>query len=510
MAKDNLKNREFVDQIDLASGHSLIAGFKPSILTPTQISEKLADHVKNMDLQRLGLFDMSSPNYTTYYPDVTAADLNPTDDEFIEPTFRLISAAIVHKQWNPIDFGGKGVLKSTMNLLVGQTVNPDHETPVGNALGAVKDVFWQKELTTVNEGKEIIIPAGINGILKIDAKSNPRIARGILMDPPSIHSNSVTVRFKWTKSHSDMDDNEFWSKLATYDADGVLIRRIVTSVLSYHETSLVSHGADVFAQKIGDNGMIVNPKYSDAVYNLSATQTENTKGKKAFAWDWKNDTTSLSDNTTPNSISNNKPENHKTTSMKDIIALAALIGFTLDTDNEITEENFQEKFGNHLTSLKEVADKAVKLEADVTDAQTQVTELTTQVGDLTTENQSLLEKAPIADKALAAVKSRATELYTALQGDDAKEDDSMLAIIAEGNYTTATSLLASFEKQAEGKFQASCNTCKGTDISRASISLNADGIINPSDTPPGGNDDTPLSAAEIKSRLRDKKLKNKK
>ena len=502
-----LKAREFIDQIDLASGHSLIAGYKPSIVSHNELSKKLDNHIQNMDLEKFGLFDMSSPNYTTYYPDVTAKDINPTDDEFIEPTFRLISSAIVHKQWNPIDFGEKNVLKKTMNLLVGQTVNPDHETPVGNALGAVKEVFWQKEIKTTIEGKEVIIPAGINGILKIDAKSNPRIARGILMDPPSIHSNSVTVRFKWVKSHSDMEDNEFWNKLATYDDKGIMIRRIVTSVLSYHETSLVSHGADVFAQKIGDNGIIVNPKYSDAVYNLSATQIENTQGKKDFAFNWKSDITSLSEATTLNSLINNKSENNKSTSMKDIMALAALIGFTLDQDNGITEENFEAEFGK---SLKESADKIENLEAAKIIADTDKQTLTTQVVGLEAEIVTLKKKEGIADGALSAAKIRSKELYIALQGGEDKSDTSMLKVIEDADYLTATSLLASFEKQAEERFQATCNACQSTDINRASASLNSDGVILPKNGKGEEElDDKPTSRQSLKDKIATKK-KNKK
>lgn len=131
-------------------------------------------------------------------------------------------------------------------MLLGQTVNCDHETNIGNAIGAVSQVMWQE---SYKDG-HFTIPAGINGILKIDGKANPRIARGILMEPPSIHSNSVTVQFKWDKSHPGMEDGEFYQKLGTYDSKGEMVRRIVTEVVRYLETSLVSHGADSFAQRL--------------------------------------------------------------------------------------------------------------------------------------------------------------------------------------------------------------------------------------------------------------------
>ena len=159
--------------------------------------------------------------------------------------FRLLSETIVSKNWNPTDFGQNGVLKASMKMSLGQTVNCDHETNIGNAIGAVSQVMWQE---SYKDGS-FTIPAGIDGILKIDGKANPRIARGILMEPPSIHSNSVTVQFKWDKSHPQMEDNEFYQKLGTYDSKGVMVRRMVTEIVRYLETSLVSHGADSFAQK---------------------------------------------------------------------------------------------------------------------------------------------------------------------------------------------------------------------------------------------------------------------
>lgn len=75
------------------------------------------------------------------------------------------------------------------------------------------------------------------------------------MDPPSIHSNSVSVRFIWDKSHPNLDEDEFWNKLGTYDEKGNLICRVVKEIVSYYETSLVSHGADPFAQKIDEMGI---------------------------------------------------------------------------------------------------------------------------------------------------------------------------------------------------------------------------------------------------------------
>ena len=54
-----------------------------------------------------------------------------------------------------------------------------------------------------------------------------------------------------------------------FDDKGKLIQRIVNQILNYHETSIVSHGADPFAQKINDQGKINNPLYANDNYPLA-------------------------------------------------------------------------------------------------------------------------------------------------------------------------------------------------------------------------------------------------
>lgn len=249
----------YVDTMVLGNGHSILMSHVPN--HHEEISNRFFSEAKpNKDsIDQFGLFG-SGANYNTFYQDVDPEDLYPNDEEFIEPMFRLLSACIVSKNYMPTEFP-KNVLKDSMNLLVGQTVNCDHETDVANAIGSVKSVSWQESYTV--DG--VTIPAGINGVLKIDGKSNPRIARGINMDPPSIHSNSVTVQFEWKPSHRFEKEWEFYDKLGTIAEDGTMVRRIATRIISYKETSLVSHGADPFAQLIKDN-KINNPAYAGSVY----------------------------------------------------------------------------------------------------------------------------------------------------------------------------------------------------------------------------------------------------
>lgn len=308
MSKFTKKNKEHLDSMVIGQGHTIMAGYIPEAVGAQTFSENYYKW-KNPTPDTIAQFGFwgGDIDYNTYYPNLDKSELTPKDEEFIEPMFRLLSETIVSKNWNPTDFGQNGVLKASMKMLLGQTVNCDHETNIGNAIGAVSQVMWQE---SYKDGS-FTIPAGINGILKIDGKANPRIARGILMEPPSIHSNSVTVQFKWDKSHPQMEDNEFYQKLGTYDSKGVMVRRIVTEIVRYLETSLVSHGADSFAQKIGSDGKIINPTFAKRTW-ASYEEYRDDKSKQYFFTDYKSDLTSYQEkNDTQGSFNDNDAnDNH--------------------------------------------------------------------------------------------------------------------------------------------------------------------------------------------------------
>lgn len=308
MSKFTKKNKEHLDSMVIGQGHTIMAGYIPESVGAQAFSENYYKW-KTPTPDTIAQFGFwgGDIDYNTYYPNLDKSELTPKDEEFIEPMFRLLSETIVSKNWNPTDFGQNGVLKASMRMLLGQTVNCDHETNIGNAIGAVSQVMWQE---SYKDGS-FTIPAGINGILKIDGKANPRIARGILMEPPSIHSNSVTVQFKWDKSHPGMEDGEFYQKLGTYDSKGEMVRRIVTEVVRYRETSLVSHGADLFAQKIGEDGKIINPTFAKRTWS-SYEEYRDDKSKQYFFTDYKTDFNSFQEkDNTPDSFNDNgTQENH--------------------------------------------------------------------------------------------------------------------------------------------------------------------------------------------------------
>lgn len=472
------KNTQHLDSMVIGAGHTIMLGNVPdSVVKDNTHLLNLSDNIlawrgtTRESVEAYGLFG-SDIDYNTYYPNLDIKDLKPQEAEFINPMFRLLSATIVSKNYNPTDFSLPGVLKASMPLLLGQTVNCDHSTDIGNAIGAVSKVTWQEAYKADNG---FIIPSGINGILKIDGKANPRIARGILMDPPSIHSNSVTVQFKWEKSHPDMEDRDFYEKLGTYDAKGNMVRRMVTEIVRYMETSLVSHGADSFAQKIGDNGHIINPTYAQRAWGSYQEYNED-KSKQYFFYDIKQDVDSYqekSDDTQITLNNNGKRENiinnsnNKENMDKDLQEfLEKLFGANMLTLGEGKEATTEEAI-SLIQGL--VSDKA-SLTEQVENLTTEKTQLTEKITNLEAEVVSLKSNATIGETYIKSLRETAVANYKKMQGDKLDEKDPILTMLnAETTGpSTLEALNKSYEQRLSELFPVQCNKCGSKDVGRAS------------------------------------------
>lgn len=483
------------DVIILGAGHSIMLGHLPQSVGLSRFSADCFKPRNQESINSFGLFG-SDLNYHTYYPEVKPEEFKPKDEEFIEPVFRMLSEAIVSKGWYPVDFSKNGVLKESMNLLVGQTVNCDHSTDVGNAIGTVKEVYWQDSYTE----NGITIPAGINAVLKIDGKANPRIARGIMMDPPSIHSNSVTVRFLWEKSHPNMDDYEFYDKMGSYDKEGNLICKVATKILSYHETSLVSHGADPYAQKIGSNGKIINPVYANNQASFS-DKSANGNGKLIYTFnDFKNiGNVEVIHNTMAfnNELINNGPggqtkkqEENMNKELQEFIA--SLFGegmLSLGEGKQQTQEEAISLIKGLVASNSSLTTEVTQLKADKTSLEGEVAKLKGEIES----NKAMLE---IGTKHLSDVREKVTADYKKLMGQE-NLDESMITLISNADLNTLTSLGKSYTTQLEQKFPLKCNHCGSNDVSRSSS--------NPGD--PDKTEDTTSNASteDIVNAIRNKK-----
>lgn len=491
-------NPERMESMIIGSGHTIMAGFLPTGVEPQTFSENFYrwNHVSKESVEKLGLFG-SDIDYNTYYPNLTKEDLTPNADEFIEPVFRLLSATIVSKNWNPTDFSQPGVLKASMRMLLGQTVNCDHSTDIGNAIGSVSQVMWQEGYKDGN----FMIPAGINGVLKIDGKANPRIARGILMDPPSIHSNSVTVQFKWAKSHPDMDDRDFWDKLGTYDEKGNMIRKVVTEVVRYLETSLVSHGADSFAQKIGEDGKIINPEFAKRTWTSFSEYQEDTK-KAYYFTDFKEDINSYQEN-------NDTPQNNINTNNQ----------LNNNTMNKELKEFLEKLFGDNLLSLAEgqevsteLALSAVQslvngkktLETKITNLTTEKDQLTEQITQKDAEIANLTAMSTVGKNYIASLREEVVGNYKKLKGDKADETIVTMLNAETTGLQTLISLNKDYKAQLEEKFPLTCSKCGSHDVTRSSSV-----VEDPKKDDTTSNSEVPSTNDVIGSLYRQKMYNNK-
>lgn len=480
-----IKKKSFTDTLTIGADHAILMGHVPERINNQENITNLVNNFFSWNksskdsVQSLGLFG-SDIDYNTYYPDLKPEDLVPKDNEFIEPMFRLLSATIVSKNWYPTDFSLPGVLKDSMNLMLGQTVNCDHATDIGNAIGSVSKVVWQE---AYKDG-DILIPAGINGILKIDGKSNPRIARGILMEPPSIHSNSVTVQFRWEKSHPELSDDEFYDKIGTYDDKGELIRRMVTEIVRYTETSLVSHGADVYAQKIGEDGKIVNPKYANRVWNSYSEVKPEENNSTHNTYNYNNNTTN---------------KNQETMKLEEF--LAKLFGDNMLSLNE-GEQPTAEKALELVKSL--IESKATLLDSEST-LKEQVTNLTSEVTNLKASIESSKDMVELGKSYITELREKVLNNYKKICKDSLDEKDPIVLMINSDTTPVITlqGLNKSYTQRLEELYPLTCSKCGSKDVSRASSFKE--------DDPEGkkGTDSLkePLSTAEATQNIVDRKLK---
>ena len=418
--------------------NAIIQGNAPSFIVDNFGSGQEVDYTPS-DIHKFGLFETSSPNYNNFYPDVTEEDLKPKDGDYIYPTYRALSEIIVRPR-TPVDFSQGNVLKNAMNLLLGQAVYPNHEMIAGDELGVVYGVNWSKakELKLEN-GETVKIPAGINAILKIDGKSNPRIARSINMNPPAMHSVSVTVEFEWQKSHEELSDEEFYQKLGTYDEKGQLIRRVVTKINKFYEISLVPHGADPFAKKVDENGNIVLPQFAKASYKFYDSLSEDSPYFTTVSEGSTGIKTTISNSaSTPSEINNAdvKQLNKENMMKKQLDSLSQVLG------HEVTEENFSEA----LNSFKEIKTKADSVDS----LQNEKDSLTSEVENLKTQ---LLEKQSEVEKYQENL--RAEVLKFANLALENKVPEATQNLIAKADLETSKALLAQYQEICKEKYKSS-------------------------------------------------------
>lgn len=501
-------NKVNTDVMVLGATHALMVSNVPKVVIDDHsLSKNFFSATNNFSdkgnikssIEKYGLFG-GSLNVNSFMPGVTPDMLKPKDEDFIEPMFRLLSATIVAKKYNPTEFPEQ-VLKESMPLLIGQSVNCDHDTDIVNAIGSVSSVEWQD---SYQDESGVVIPAGINGVLKIDGLSNPRIARGIMMDPPSIHSNSVTVEFSWEPSHTFEDMWEFYNKLGTYTEDGELVRRIATKIISYKETSLVWHGADPFAQLL-KSGKLNNPSYAGSQYYSFSEDKQalaNDPAKRVSMYDFKESlekglkyNTGSFNNEGDSSINHNK--NSKTNHMNELQQLLdSLFGkglLTLGEGKEASKEEVISQIQNLVQQNQDLSASKSTLESDIAKLKEDKLSLEKELSKFKAGNESW-------ENYVRSFREETIVSYRKLTGED-RVDENILKLLESDNtsFETLSALRKTYDTQLEDKFPLKCSECGSSNVSRASSVSEGDDTNKYSDR---------KDVASVAANIADSKLRN--
>ncbi len=448
-------------ELTFRSGHSLIIGHKPESLCAEGLCENLLTVANKDSITSFGLFGGSAdPN--KFYPDLSPDDWTPKDADFIEPVFRGLSETFVSHWGIPISFKKEGVLKKSMNLLKGVTINTNHDTETENAVGAVSNVVWQ----TAYKSNGVNVPAGINMVMKIDAKSNPRLARGIQMSPPSIHSNSVTVRFSHEQSHMDMKPAEFWEQVGNYDKKGDLIHVVVNKITAYKETSLVNHGADPYAQKVDGDGVINDAEGASKVYDFSEDNTNQFLNTNTDNMDFLEFIAKLglTEEAIPNeealvahfkAISENQtPEGVNVANLQaDAAELTTLKGVVED----ITPDSLTTLVENQRVDGETILEEGQEI---ISEAQAATLAAVEEAGDVPT----LVSNADAGLKALNTVRANAVAQYKLANKDTINED--IVSSIQKADLKVAAAFEAQYAAEFEKQNPLKCMDCESVNISR--------------------------------------------
>lgn len=483
--------------------HLGAVGLSMPIPTQAQKDGVFSSFEGRSDLASFGMLG----NDPKYYEALRASDLMPKPEDFVEIPFRLLTATIVGAgTWKATDFSNAKVLKKSTNKLNGKGVYKDHETDTDNWVGIVNGVKWSPE-TTQNG---LTVPAGIDGILAIDAKTNPKVARGALMG--SLYSNSVTVTFDWEMSHEFENNWDFYDKLGTTGADGKMITRKVTAIHDYYETSLVWLGADPFSKARDENGDLkhIDESRIQSFSRLgieSDTSLISKESKEVREAHEKTNNYTLNFAIDKNIVSlssmkyaDGGDKIKKQKEMKEFLAVfVAVFGGELNLKAEagMTPEQFKIELGK----LTHLTPEEIKLNADNADSMTKLSAVmlaklkesdetateasfadfmekhsfvdsnevatakdnATKVTELTAEVTTLKPLAEMGKTSLSLKKDEAVRLYKVAVGDNV--DEAVVGMFNKASDSEINGLLKQYTKGVTEKFTGKCADCGSAEFS---------------------------------------------
>lgn len=189
-------------------------------------------------------------------------------DEYFPFVFRHLSSTIVGGySWKATEFSDK-VLKAAAQLLTYKPVYVNHELETSNIVGVNGKIEFVSGYTAPDGTR---IPGGLEGPIWIDGLLHQDLTRKLSAHPiPHIQSVSVSVTYNWEPSHEftnrdgQPDEWEFENRIGTM-VDGKMVRRMVTEIIDFYETSLVFLGADPYAKILDEKGNPINVEKSAIV-----------------------------------------------------------------------------------------------------------------------------------------------------------------------------------------------------------------------------------------------------
>jgi hypothetical protein len=344
----------------------------------------------------------------------SAADIQP-DERYIYPRFRALSKIIVPGYW--LNFTIGDVLKNSTAMLAKQTVYPNHNRDINLWLGVVAKAEW-------NESGE---PQGIDVTLMIDKIENPKVAQGLIMNPPAIHSGSVGFNYKWQRSHPDLE--YFWDKLGA-SIDGRMVTIDITEITGYDEFSLVYQGGDPNAKIQGfAQGLSAHTGTKPPVPDPNSI-TPDSQTQLSSATDGTKNPSSQSPAPNPQTALNPKEETMKISELQ-----AQSLGFLSKPIELVSQADLDAFIGNVTAKLQE----------------------------LTVEKAKLTELAKLGESSLTELRKDAERHYRLVAGEGLDHD--LLKLIASGPIDQVKSLGASYKLLAErmhplidGRRQSSMST----------------------------------------------------
>lgn len=394
------------------------------------------------------------------------AMLPKKEDYFLVP-FRLLTATVIGaNSYKATDFSDVGVLKMSMNKLIGKPIYTNHDIgEVENCIGIIQSVSWQDQYIDSNG---ITIPAGINGILAIDCKIAPDVARNVYSG--GVYSNSVTIEFEWRPSHEFSGEYDFERLLGSI-VEGRMVTRKVTSIIQYYETSLVFLGADPFAKKIDETGELVNVD-TTSIYNGTGDVIETTVGKNE-----KSENNFLKVLMTfDNSIMNEKSKFLDTFKKVEIATEKTSPAHDFISESLKTLNLSEDKLASECLVVKKedylkTQSKAEFLESEnlslqkennnqldlISSLQKEKENKEKEISTLQSKIENLESLAKVGENYISEKRNEAISLYKKAAGD--KFDESLVDLFNKADDNQINALLKQYTSTATSKFSGRCSDC---------------------------------------------------